>query len=69
MNTNKMSLFGKKFKCSMCGAKFKTQQELDEHAKSHAPQQPVTAPVQTPPGTVQVPQQLPVEEHDTEQHQ
>ncbi len=40
-----LNLFGKKFRCEACGAKFKTQAELDEHAKVH--QASISAPVQT----------------------
>jgi hypothetical protein len=31
-----MGWFGKKFKCEACGAKFKTEGELADHAKTHA---------------------------------
>lgn len=30
-----MGWFGKKFKCEACGAKFKTEAELADHAKTH----------------------------------
>lgn len=30
-----MPLFGKKYKCDACGAKFKSEPELREHAKMH----------------------------------
>jgi hypothetical protein len=30
-----MGLFGKKYKCSTCGAKFKTEAEMMEHGKTH----------------------------------
>ncbi len=33
-----MGLFGKKYKCSTCGAKFKTEAELMEHGKIHMSQ-------------------------------
>lgn len=39
MLKNKMELFHKKFKCEKCGGKFKTQDELDEHVKTHVAQQ------------------------------
>jgi hypothetical protein len=36
-----MELFHKKFKCEKCGEHFKTQEELDEHMKTHMqPEQP-----------------------------
>ena len=36
-----MELFHKKFKCEKCGEHFKTQEELDEHMKTHVqPEQP-----------------------------
>lgn len=31
-----MGLFGKKFKCQTCGAKFDSEAKLQEHAKIHA---------------------------------
>ena len=34
-----LGLFGKKYKCSTCGAKFKTEAEMMEHGKMH-PNQP-----------------------------
>ncbi len=30
-----LGLFGKKYKCDTCGAKFKSQSELTEHGKTH----------------------------------
>jgi len=33
-----MGLFGKKYKCSTCGAKFKTEAEMMEHGKMHTNQ-------------------------------
>jgi DNA-directed RNA polymerase subunit RPC12/RpoP len=32
-----MGLFGKKYKCATCGAKFDSQEKLDEHTKIHTP--------------------------------
>ncbi len=31
-----LGLFGKKYKCDTCGASFKSQAELMEHAKIHS---------------------------------
>ena len=36
-----MGLFGKKYKCSTCGARFKTEVEMMEHAKMHTNQAPL----------------------------
>lgn len=39
-----MGLFGKKYRCQTCGAKFDSEGRLTEHAKTHvqaAPQQAV----------------------------
>ena len=33
-----MGLFGKKYKCSTCGAKFKTEAEMMEHGRMHTNQ-------------------------------
>lgn len=42
-----MNLFGKKFKCDVCGEKFKTKEELDSHASSHLTQAPQSPPSQS----------------------
>lgn len=50
-----MELFHKKFKCEKCGQKFKTQEELDAHMKTHMQEQAPSSPQQ--PGEPQQPQQ------------
>jgi C2H2-type zinc finger protein len=38
-----LGIFGKKYKCETCGAKFDSQDKLSEHTKTHV-QQPMTVP-------------------------
>ena len=38
-----MGIFGKKYKCNVCGAKFDSEQKLADHNKSHAAE-PLTVP-------------------------
>ena len=56
-----MGWFGKKFKCEACGAKFKGEAELADHAKTHK-----TAAKENDTGNGLVPCESCMEEFETE---
>jgi hypothetical protein len=38
-----LGIFGKKYRCETCGAKFDSQDKLSEHSKTHV-QKPIVVP-------------------------